>query len=114
MYSTKTAMTTSLRDLLELLDDYTIFSYYISDFKVGKLINSPLRSDDRIPSFAVFRSKGGDLLFKDHGSGEAGNALKFLKLYFHRQYRGIRQYEGQPFCLQHQTLFCRLEEFCVR
>lgn len=82
MYSTKTAMTTSLRDLLELVDDYTIFSYYLGqDFKVGKLINSPLRSDDKIPSFAVFRSRNGTLLFKDHGSGEVGNALKFLKLY---------------------------------
>lgn len=86
MYSTKTAYTTSLRDLLELLDDYTIYKYYLgSTFQVGKLINSPLRSDDRVPSFAIFRSKNGDLLFKDHGSGEAGNALKFLKLY-----RGIQ------------------------
>lgn len=82
MYSTKTAVTMSLRDLLSMLDDYTIYSYYLGqDFQVGKLINSPLRSDDRIPSFAVFRSKSGDLLFKDHGSGEAGNALKFIKLY---------------------------------
>lgn len=86
MYSTRTAMSTSLKDLLDLLDDYTIYSYYLgSDFQVGKLINSPLRSDDRIPSFAIFKSKNGDLLFKDHGSGEAGNALKFIKLY-----RGIQ------------------------
>ena len=86
MYSTKTAVTMSLRDLLELVDDYAIYSYYLgSDFQVGKLINSPLRSDDRVPSFAVFKSKNGDLLFKDHGSGEAGNAIKFLKLY-----RGIQ------------------------
>ena len=82
MYSTKTAMTTSLKDLISLLDDYTIYSYYLgTDFKVGKLINSPLRLDDKIPSFAVFRSKSGDLLFKDHGIGEAGNAIKFIKLY---------------------------------
>lgn len=83
MYSTKTAnISTSIKDLLELVDDYTIYSYYLgADLQVGKLINSPLRSDDLIPSFAIFRSKTGDLLFKDHGSGEAGNALKFLKLY---------------------------------
>ena len=49
--------------------------------KIGKLINSPLRSDDKVPSFAIFRSKSGDLLFKDHGSGETGNAIKFIKLY---------------------------------
>ena len=89
MYSTKTAMTTSLRDLISLLDDYTIYSYYLGpDFKIGKLINSPLRSDDKMPSFAVFRSRTGDLLFKDHGIGESGNALKFIKLY-----RGIQTRE---------------------
>ena len=88
MYSTKTAITMSLRDLLSKLDDYTIYSYYIGEFKPGRLMNSPLRPDDKIPSFAIFQSKKGDLLFKDHGTGEAGNALKFVKLY-----RGIQTRE---------------------
>ena len=83
MYSTKTAttMTMSLKDLLEKVSDYDIYSYYLGSFKPGKLMNSPLRPDDKIPSFAIFPSKTGDLLFKDHGTGEAGNALKFIKLY---------------------------------
>ena len=81
MYSTKTAITMSLRDLLDKLDDYTIYSYYLGSFKPKVLMNSPLRPDDKIPSFAIFPSKTGDLLFKDHGTGEAGNALKFIKLY---------------------------------
>jgi hypothetical protein len=80
MYSTKTAITMSLRDLLDKLDDYDIYSYYIGPFKPKQLMNSPLRPDDKIPSFAIFPSKTGDLLFKDHGTGEAGNALKFVKL----------------------------------
>ena len=88
MYSTKTAITMSLRDLLDKLDDYSIYSYYLGSFKPGKLMNSPLRPDDKIPSFAIFPSKTGDLLFKDHGTGEAGNALKFVKLY-----RGIQTRE---------------------
>lgn len=71
----------SLKDLLDKLDDYTIYSYYLGSFKPGKLMNSPLRNDDKVPSFAIFQAKGGALLFKDHGSGVAGNALKFLKLY---------------------------------
>jgi len=70
----------SLRDLLDKLDDYTIYSYYLGSFKPKVLMNSPLRPDDKIPSFAIFPSKTGDLLFKDHGTGEAGNALKFVKL----------------------------------
>lgn len=71
----------SLRDLLEKVSDYDIYSYYLGSFKPGKLMNSPLRPDDKIPSFAIFPSKTGDLLFKDHGTGVAGNALKFIKLY---------------------------------
>lgn len=83
MYSTKTAitMTMSLKDLLDKLSDYDIYSYYLGAFKPGKLMNSPLRQDDKIPSFAIFPSKTGTLLFKDHGTGESGNALKFVKLY---------------------------------
>jgi len=81
MYSTKTAITMSLRDLLEKVSDYDIYAYYLGKFKPGKLMNSPLRPDDKIPSFAIFPGKTGGLLFKDHGTGEAGNALKFIKLY---------------------------------
>jgi hypothetical protein len=81
MYSTKTAITVSLKDLLDKITDYDIYSYYIGTFRPGRLLNSPLRPDDKIPSFAIFPSRTGDLLFKDHGTGIAGNALKFIKLY---------------------------------
>ena len=89
MYSTKTAITVtmSLRDLLDKVDDYTIYSYYLGAFKPGKLMNSPLRNDDKMPSFAIFQTKDGALLFKDHGTGVSGNALKFLKLYRNIQTR---------------------------
>lgn len=81
MYSTTTAKTMGFKDLLAQIDDYSIFSYYMGEFKVGQLMNSPLRSNDKMPSFAVFRAKNGNLLFKDHGTGECGNAFKFIKLY---------------------------------
>ena len=71
----------SLRDLLDKVDDYTIYSYYLGPFKPGKLMNSPLRNDDKMPSFAIFQTRDGALLFKDHGTGVSGNALKFMKLY---------------------------------
>ena len=70
----------SLKDLLDKLNDYDIYSYYVGQFKIGKLFNSPLRSDDKNPSFNIFKGNGGGLFFKDHGSGEGGNALKFIKL----------------------------------
>lgn len=81
MYSTRTAITMSLKDLLDKLTDYDIYSYYVGQFKIGKLFNSPLRSDDKNPSFAIFKGINGGLFFKDHGSGEGGNAIKFVKLY---------------------------------
>ena len=71
----------SLKDLLNKVDDYTIYSYYLGNIKPGKLINSPLRNNDKMPSFAIFYSREGALLFKDHGTGVSGNELKFMKLY---------------------------------
>ena len=41
MYSTKLAQKENLKGLLDLLDDYTIYSYYIGNFQVNKLYNSP-------------------------------------------------------------------------
>lgn len=80
MYSTKTATFGILSDILSQLDDYDIFAYYLGDFKIGKLYNSPLRTDDQIPSFAVFKSRYGNyLLYKDHGSGSSGNAISFVR-----------------------------------
>lgn len=88
MYSTKTAITMSLRDLLDKLDDYAIYSYYIGPFKPCRIMNSPLRNDDKMPSFAIFPTRDGSLLFKDHGTGISGNALTFLKLYTGIKTRG--------------------------
>lgn len=83
MYSTKNAITLSLSDILQKLSDYDIYAYYMGKFQIGKLYNSPLRSNDKIPSFAIFPSRNKDLLFKDHGSGQTGNAITFCKLINH-------------------------------
>lgn len=80
MYSTKTAITLSFNDIKNYITDYDIYSYYLGKFQIGKKLHSPLRNDDRIPSFAIFPSRTGGLLFKDHGSGQSGNALTFVKL----------------------------------
>lgn len=83
MYSTKHATFGIMSDILSQLTDYDIFAYCMGDFTIGKLYNSPLRVDDKIPSFAVFRGRRGNLMFKDHGSGLAGTAITFLKEYKH-------------------------------
>lgn len=84
MYSTRTAITMSLKDILDKVNDLDIYTYCLGQFKVGKLMNSPLRSGDKNPSFGIFHSKTGGLLWKDLGTGECGNSLKFLK-----EYKGI-------------------------
>lgn len=83
MYSTKTAITLTIKEMLEKLNDYDIYKYYLGNIKVGTLYNSPLRNDDKMPSFAIFQGRNGGLLFKDHGTGESGNAMKFIQLYNH-------------------------------
>ena len=83
MYSTKLSSTETLEDLLSKIDDYDIYAYYMGNFTIGKLYNSPLRTDDKIPSFAIFKGRRGNLMFKDHGPGESGNAISFIKLIDH-------------------------------
>lgn len=67
--------------ILSKVTEYDIYAAYIGNFKVGMIYNSPLRKD-KIPSFGCFYSKKTrQLLFKDHGTGECGNVIKFIKLY---------------------------------
>lgn len=80
MYNTRNATYGVLSDILSKLSDYDIYAYCIGDFKIGKLTNSPLR-EDKIPSFAIFKGRNGNLMFKDHGSGLSGTAITFLKEY---------------------------------
>ena len=67
--------------ILSKVSEYDIYSHYIGDFKVGMIYNSPFRKDKN-PSFGVFYSKKNNkLLFKDHGTGECGDIIKFVSLY---------------------------------
>lgn len=67
--------------ILSKVSEYDIYSHYIGDFKVGMIYNSPFRKDKN-PSFGVYYSKRTrQLLFKDHGTGECGNVVKFVSLY---------------------------------
>ena len=83
MYSTKQATLGILSDILSQIDEYDIYAYYMGNFDIGKLYNSPLRTDDKNPSFAIFKGRRGNLMFKDHGSGESGNVIKIVKLFKH-------------------------------
>lgn len=71
----------TLDRILSRVTEYEIYSHYIGQFKVGAIYNSPFRKD-RNPSFGIYYSKRANcLLFKDHGTGECGNIVKFVSLY---------------------------------
>lgn len=84
MYSRKQAKlpdNITLDWILSKVTEYDIYAKYIGQFKVGMIYNSPFRKDKN-PSFGIYYSKRTkQLLFKDHGTGECGNVIKFVSLF---------------------------------
>lgn len=71
----------TLEYILSKVTEYDIYAHYLGQFKVGMIYQSPFRKDKN-PSFGIFYSKRtNQLLFKDHGTGECGNVIKFVQLY---------------------------------
>ena len=71
----------TLEYILSKVTEYDIYAHYLGQFKVGMIYQSPFRKDKN-PSFVIFNSKRTkQLLFKDHGTGECGNVIKFVQLY---------------------------------
>jgi len=68
-----------LKDILKLTTEYDIYSFYIGDqFKIGKVMRSPLREDIH-PSFGIYKSSiGGNLMWKDQATGKTGNVIQFI------------------------------------
>jgi len=68
--------------ILERVDDYSIYAYYIEfEPELGKAYNSPIRTDDKIPSFSLHEYNK-KIFFKDHALGESGTVFKFVKLLY--------------------------------
>lgn len=66
--------------ILSKVTEYDIYSAYIGNFKVGMIYNSPFRQDKN-PSFGCYYSRTTkQLMFKDHGTGDCGNVIKFVSL----------------------------------
>ena len=57
-----------------------VFKSIIGDFNFGIKIKSPLRKDSN-PSFSCKKYQN-TVLFKDFGTGEQGNVIKFVSLYY--------------------------------
>ncbi len=77
----------NLKDILKLTTEYDIYSFYIGDqFKIGKVMRSPLREDIH-PSFGVYKSSiRGNLMWKDQATGKTGNVVQFVSEKFNISY----------------------------
>lgn len=70
----------TLEYILSKVTEYDIYKAYIGNFKVGMIYNSPFRKDNN-PSFGCYYSRTTkQLMFKDHGTGDCGNVVKFVSL----------------------------------
>lgn len=77
---TKNNVEITLDWILSKVTEYDIYSAYLGNFKVGMIYNSPFRKDKN-PSFGCFYSRTSkQLMFKDHGTGDCGNVIKFVSL----------------------------------
>jgi len=102
MYNPADLYKPTREDVYKLISEYDIFVQYLG-YKpvVGKIYKSPFRFDLN-PSFGLFRARNGNILFKDLGSGESGDAIKFAKLleghsrsqetieYLYKQYKKLK------------------------
>lgn len=83
MYNTDKILNNDLECILEKIGEYNLYSHYIGSFKINHIFKSPLRNTDNNPSFGIFVSKSTNkLLFKDLATGETGNCIKFVKLFY--------------------------------
>lgn len=78
-----------LEELLKKITEFDVYRHYLgSKFKVGQIMSSPFR-EDKHPSFGVFKSSDGALLWKDQATGKTGNIVTFVKelegLYHNKQ-----------------------------
>jgi hypothetical protein len=66
-------------ELYKRISGEDILRKYVGVEYIPSLIHSPLRNDEH-RSFSLFYGNSGDVLFKDHASGLAGDALTLLSL----------------------------------
>jgi hypothetical protein len=88
MYNTLTVTEEiTLDQILRLVDEYHIYSYYLDQqVVINKPISSPFRKDNN-PSWSLFRSKRNEIMYKDFATGETGNVVKFVQVLFDITYR---------------------------
>src|SRR5690554_4040047 len=75
-------LTVTKQNLLSLVSEYEIYSYYIPNEDLTRLIISPLRPKEKNPSFSLFRGVSGELCFNDFTLKKRGDVIKFVTEYY--------------------------------
>jgi hypothetical protein len=72
-------------NVLRLVDEYTLYCHYL-DYcpELATRYTSPIRPDDKRPSFTLFNSnnKYYQYLWKDHGYNDSGSIFKLIKILY--------------------------------
>lgn len=88
MFSTKykqESLFLKKEDILGLATEEEIFKHYLGDFELRKMFNSPLRKDS-VPSFNIYYSNSGELVYKDFG-GTQGSCIDFVMNLYNLSYK---------------------------
>ena len=91
-YNTNNIKEYNYEEILHYVSEVDIYRYYVGQHvRLGKPMPSPLR-DDKHPSWALFVSRSGNILWRDFATGESGNVIKLvMKLYNIRYKDALRQ-----------------------
>jgi len=68
--------------ILSRVGEIDIYQRYIGNVGLRQMINSPLRQDDDTPSFRLYVGSGGNVRFKDFGTGVTGGVFDLVSLLY--------------------------------
>lgn len=84
-------------NILKYISEYDVYNYYIPGIRLGKAYLSPLRKENN-PSFGIFYTSNGKLLWKDHKIG-SGDCFKLVALIENLSYYGAMDFINRLFDL---------------
>ena len=76
----------SVADVMKRVSHAELLSHYMGIDSLPVLINSPLRNDDRHPSFFIYSPDGTKVLYRDYATGDKGDIYSLLKETEHKSF----------------------------
>lgn len=76
----------SVADVMKRVSHAELLSHYMGIDSLPVLINSPLRDDDKHPSFFIYSPDGNKVLYKDYATGDNGDIYSLLKNVKHKTF----------------------------